>query len=161
MIRPTFLIVLFAVIVASGCQTTGGGGISASNSAARKAMVDAIALEPRGAYYVGRRYYKTDYKFWGYVRKAGEPWSAAKLVMMNENSKLAPDRQGGRIGSDNNYEYKLFGNFSGQLVYEPASNSFYPEFVLKGAELLTVAPGPIYRDANATNPDRRVIPKPY
>jgi hypothetical protein len=160
MIRSTFLIALLAVVLLSACQST-GGGVSMSNSAARKMLVDAIALEPKGAYFVGRRYYKVDYKFWGFVRKSGEPWSTAKLVMMNENSKLAPDRQGGKIGSDNNYEYKLFGNFTGDTVYEPASNSFYPEFVLKGAELLNNVPGPIYRDASATNPARRVIPKPY
>lgn len=144
----------------TACQTTGGGG-GGSSSAARKAMVDAIAKEAQGDYFVGRRYYKTDYKFWGYLRQPGQPWSTAKLVMMNENSKLAPDRAGGRIGSDNNYEYKVFGSYTGDTVYEPASNSFYPEFALKGTELLTTTPGPIYRDSGATNPDRRVIPKPY
>jgi hypothetical protein len=157
-IFPVFA--LFASFVLSAC-VSGGGGISASNSKARKDMTDAIALEPKGAYYVGRRFYKVDYKFWGYVRKSGEPWSTAKMVMMNENSKLAPDRAGGKIGTDNNYEYKLSGNFSGDTVYEPASNSFYPEFVLKGAEILTTTPGPIFRESGATNPERRVIPKPY
>lgn len=150
---------LLASFVLSACVS--GSGISASNSKARKDMMDAIALEPKGSYFVGRRFYKTDYKFWGYVRKSGEPWSTAKMVMMNENSKLAPDRAGGKLGTDNNYEYKLSGNFSGDTVYEPASNSFYPEFVLKGAEILTTSPGPIFRESGATNPDRRVIPKPY
>lgn len=124
-------------------------------------MTDAIGQEPAGDYYVGRRYYKTDYKFWGYVRKPRSPWSTAQLVMLNENTKLAPDREGGKIGSDNNYEYKLFGSFSGDTVYEPASNRFYPEFVLRGAQVLTTTPGPIFREAGATNPDRRVIPQPY
>ena len=155
-----FTFALFAACALSACTTTGGGGVS-STSAARKAMVDAIALEPAGNYFVGRRYYKSDYKFWGYIRKPGQSWQTSQLVMMNENSKLAPDREGGKIGTDNNYEYKLFGNFSGDTVYEPASNSFYPEFVLKGAEVVNTTPGPIYRDALATNPDRRVIPKPY
>ncbi len=150
---------LLASLGLSGCQN--GGGVSASNSAARKAMTDAIAQEPPGDYYVGRRYYKTDYKFWGYVRKPGQPWSTAKLVMLNENSKLAPDREGGKIGTDNNFEYKLFGDFSGDTVYEPASNRFYPEFVLRGSQILSNTPGPIYREAGATNPDRRVIPQPY
>jgi len=124
-------------------------------------MTSAIAQEPRGAYFVGRRYYKKDYKFWGYVRESGAPWSTARMVMLNENTKLAPDRAGGALGTDNNYEYKLLGDFTGQTVYEPASNGFYPEFRLKGVELLSATPAPIYREAGATNPDRRIIAKPY
>jgi hypothetical protein len=110
---------------------------------------------------VGRRFFKNDYKFWGYVRNPGQPWSSAKLVMLNEQSKLAPDRELGKIGSDNNYEYKLYGNFSGQMVYEPASNGFYPEFVLKAYELRSVSPTNIYRTAGATDPSRRVIAQPF
>jgi hypothetical protein len=160
MIRSSILVTLLASFALSACVST-GGGFAASDSKARKDMVDAIALEPKGTYYVGRRYYKVDYKFWGYVRKSGEPWSSARLVMMNENSKLAPDREQGHIGIDNNYEYKLLGDFSSDEVYEPASNRKYPEFRLKGTELLTTTPGPIYHDPKATNPEWRVIPTPY
>ena len=87
--------------------------------------------------------------------------TTAKMVMMNENTKLAPDRQNAAIGSDNNYEYKLIGEFTGQTVYEPASNGFYPEFRLRGYQLLSMEPAPIYREAGATNPERRIIAKPY
>ena len=38
------------------------------------------------------------------------------------------------IGSDNNYEYKLRGYFSGDKVYELVSNRILPEFVLQGYE---------------------------
>ncbi len=144
----------------AGCETTGGRG-GGVNAAARAQMLAAIAQEPKGAYFVGRRYFKTDYKFWGYVRRSGEPWSAAKLVMLNENTKLAPDREGTKLGTDNDYEYRLTGHFSGDTVYEPASNGFYPEFVLKGAEVLTKTPAPIYREAAATNPARRIIARTY
>jgi hypothetical protein len=67
------------------------------------------------------------------------------LVMLNEKQKLAPDREQLAFGSDNNYEYKLYGEFSGDKVYEPASNSVYPEFVLKGYELISVNPTPIFK----------------
>ncbi len=70
--------------------------------------------------------YKQDYKVWGWVREPGKPWKTARLVMLNEQKTLAPDRAGGRIGSDNNFEYKLTGYFSGQSVYEPASNAHLP-----------------------------------
>src|SRR3712207_4427691 len=105
-------------LLLSGCATARGPqGIQQArlDSAAR------IRAEPPGDYYIGRRYYKEVYKFWGYVRRPGEPWSASKLVMMNEHEKLAPDRARNALGSDNNHEYKLYGNFSGETVYEPAS----------------------------------------
>ena len=141
--------------VFSGCATADPQGAS------RTAMLAEIRAEQPGSYVIGRRYYKVDYKFWGWIRKPEQPWSSAVLVMMNENTKLAPDRELGKLGSDNNYEYKIFGDFSGQRVYEPASNGFYQEFVLKGYELKNVSPGNIYKAPGATNPERRVIARPY
>ena len=156
-IRHFTTLLLTTLAFFSGCATAG----SQANAAARAAMIEEIRMEPAGDYYIARRYYKVDYKFWGYVRKAGQPWSTAKLVMLNEQGKLAPDRELGKIGSDNSYEYKFYGSFSGQTVYEPASNGFYPEFVLKGYELRSVSPGSIYKTPGATDPKRRVIAKPY
>lgn len=138
------------------CQTSMPEGIQA----ARIAMNDEIRNEPPGDYFIGRRYYKQDYKFWGYIRSPGQPWSTAKLVMLNEQTKLAPDRELGKLGSDNNYEYKLFGSFSGETVYEPSSNGIYPEFVLTGYEVRSVSPSPIFRTPAATDPARRVIVRP-
>jgi hypothetical protein len=139
----------------SGCATAD------PNTPARAAMIAEINNEPAGDYFVGRRYYKVDYKFWGFIRKPHQPWSTAQLVMLNEQGKLAPDRELGKIGSDNGYEYKLYGSFSGETIYEPASNGFYAEFVLKGYELKTVSPASIYKTPGATDPERRVIAKPY
>jgi len=133
--------VLLAGLFLAGCVTTPPAGIQRL----QVNMQQTIAAEPPGDYYVGRRYYKPDYKFWGYVRKPGQPWSTAQLVMLNEKSKLAPDREQMNFGSDNNYEYRLYGEFSGQTVYEPASNGFYPEFVLKKIELVSTNPPPIFK----------------
>ena len=152
--------VLFLAHFFAGCESTVGPS-PAATAAARAGMLAEIKSEPAGAYYVGRRYYKSDYKFWGFVRASGQPWSSAKLVMMNENQKLAPDRYTGKIGSDNNVEYKLRGHFTGEKVYEPASNGFYPEFVLQDAEVRSLTPAPIYRDPSAVNPERRVIAEPF
>ena len=80
--------------------------------------------------------------------------------MLNEQKMLAPDRSASRSGSDNNYEYRLQGYFSGQTVYEPASNSFYPEFVLTGYKLISNHPRTIFRDPKAMDPDRLYIDKP-
>ena len=67
------------------------------------------------------------------------------MVMLNEKEKLAPDRERLAFGSDNNYEYKLTGEFTGQTVYEPASNGFYPEFLVKSFELISTSPPPIFK----------------
>jgi hypothetical protein len=112
---------LIGALFLTGCETVPQG-----IQQARIEMAQRIAGETPGDYYIGRRYYKPDYKFWGYVRSPGQPWTTAQLVMLNEKQKLAPDRERLEFGSDNNYEYKLYGEFSGDKVYEPASNSVYP-----------------------------------
>jgi hypothetical protein len=131
---------LIGPLFLAGCQTVPQG-----IQQARIEMTQHIAAEQPGDYYIGRRYYKPDYKFWGYVRRPGQPWSTGQLVMLNEKEKLAPDREKLEFGSDNNYEYKLSGYFSGDTVYEPASNGFYPEFILKGYELISTNPPPIFK----------------
>ncbi len=77
----------------------------------------------------GRRYYNANYKFWGYIRRPRETWKSARLVVLNEQSKFAPDRALNQMGIDNNSEYKIQGRFTGETIYESASNAFYPEFV--------------------------------
>lgn len=112
--------------------------------AAQVAQRQAIQEEPPGDYFIGRRYYNETYKFWGYVRKPRQPWSEARLVMVNEQEKLAPDRTDGHLGDDNNCEYRLFGRFTGDTVYEPPSNRLYPEFKLTGYELVNRNPPPLF-----------------
>jgi len=131
---------LLGALFFAGCETVPQG-----IQEAKIAMAQKIAAEPAGDYFIGRRYFKPDFKFWGYVRRPQQPWSSAVLVMLNEKQKLAPDRAELRFGADNNYEYKLDGYFSGDRVYEPASNTIYPEFVLKNYELISTNPPPIFK----------------
>ena len=152
-LKHFFLVLLGAALLPqTGCETT-TGGVSPSVAA-------AIAQEAPGNYYIGRRYYKKDYKMWGWVRKPGQPWKSSQLVMMNENTKLAPDREGGTLGTDNNYEYRLDGYFTGGQVYEPASNTFYPEFVLTGYQVISTAPPNIFKDRRALDPKVRLLSPP-
>ena len=123
-------------------------------------VAQSIAAEQPGDYYIGRRFYRRYYFFWGYVRGPRQPWSSGQLVMLNEQKVLAPDRQANAMGYDNNTEYRLDGYFSGQTVYEPASNAFYPEFVLTGYKEISTNPPRIFRDQKATDPNRLVIDKP-
>ncbi len=152
----TNLSLFLSLCFLASCQTMPEG-----IQQARVAMSARIQSEPPGDYFIGRRYFKRDYKVWGYVRRPGQPWSTAELVMLNENQKLAPDREQVNFGFDNNYEYRLFGYFSGDKVYEPASNGVYPEFVLKGYELISTTPAPIFKSQYRGSGDNRYqIEKP-
>jgi hypothetical protein len=154
-LAPIAIAALAAFLLPS-CETVD------KDAPARAAMAAAIAAEPRGDFYIGRRMHKEDYKMWGWVREPGMPWKTARLVMMNEQKTLAPDRAGGKLGTDNNHEYRLRGRFSGDTVYEPASDSFYPEFILESYELLSANPPLIYTVKRQEDPKVRIIqPPPY
>jgi hypothetical protein len=134
--------ILLAAFFLAGCETTMPEGIQQ----ARITAAQNIQAEAPGDYFIGRRYFKIpQFKFWGYVRRPGQPWSTAQLVVFNEKEKLAPDREQLNFGFDNNYEYKLFGRFSGDTVYDAGSNGFYPEFILKKCELVSIRPAPIFK----------------
>ncbi|CAN5680720.1 hypothetical protein BH20VER1_BH20VER1_21630 [soil metagenome] len=135
-----------AALLLAGCASHPQGIHSGhAHGGSASALSASIAAEPQGDYYIGRRYYKREFKFWGYVRRPGQPWSSAQLVMMNESQKLAPDRAREEFGFDNGYEYRLSGNFTGERVYEPASNGIYPEFMLRNYQLISSNPPPIFK----------------
>ena len=79
--------IFLGLFLLTSCGTMEPAGI-------QQARIDAaqkIAAEPPGDYFIGRRYFKGSvYKFWGYVRKPGQPWNTAQLVVLNEKEKLAP-----------------------------------------------------------------------
>ena len=111
-----------------------------------------IANEPRGDWYIGRRFAIAKTQYWGYLRRPGQPWKDAKLVMMNENSRTAPDRlpempttEGNAHGFDHNHEYKIWGSFTGRTVYDPNSDLFLPEFRLTNWELISGSPGWLFK----------------
>src|ERR1700732_917947 len=149
------LTIAAATLLVVGCQTT-----EDQFTQSQILLNQTIAYEAPGDYFVGRRFYRRNYFFWGYIRQPRQPWSSAKLVMLNEQKMLAPDRQEDTSGADSNYEYRLQGFFSGQTVYEPASNSFSPEFVLTGYKLISNHPPQIFREPKAMDPDRLYIDKP-
>ncbi|MBV9656768.1 MAG: hypothetical protein JO295_01535 [Verrucomicrobia bacterium] len=126
-------------VLLAGCETESSG-----IQRARLLQRSAITREPPGNYFIGRRYYNSYYKFWGYIRSPGQPWATSQLVMLNEKQKLAPDREINQIGVDDNCEYRLYGHFTGDKVYEPASNHQYPEFLLERYELIDRNPPSIF-----------------
>ena len=132
MVRVGLQIALcFLLLVLSGCETP----IIYQSAQDRATITASIAKETPGDYFIGRRFY-------------------------NEQKKLAPDRDQRKIGSDNNYEYRLNGYFSGEKVYEPASDSFYPEFVLNSATVISTNAPLIFPDQRWIDPAIRLIGPP-
>ena len=152
--RAWFLSLAAIATLLAGCESPDVRNLKAAQEAQRA----AVLREPPGDYFVGRRYYSETYKFWGYVRKPGQPWKAARLVMFNEKQKLAPDRAANHLGEDNNCEYRLYGRFTGDKVYEPPSNRLYPEFLLTGYELINRNPPSIF--ASDADPSPIAIHQP-
>lgn len=158
-----------AMLLAS-CTTTSsnssGAGVlpsSALNHPAVKERNAQIAMEPMGNYYIGRRWWTDGTRFWGYLRKPREPWSEARLVIMNESVQKQPDRiaevGGDKVhGYDNNYEYRIWGSFTGATVYDPNSNFRIPEFRLSKYELISANPGFLFWPGEKTG-GRRLPPK--
>ena len=131
-----------------GPMSGGSGNMGGPTVEERNARISA---EPGGDYYVGRRYYVEKTRFWGYLRKPGQPWKNAKLVIMREDRTHNPDRlsengqAGQRYGYDNNYEYRVRGNFTGRNDYDPNSDQVLPEFMAGGFEVVDRQPGWLFR----------------
>lgn len=163
---------LAASALLSSCATTGttgGAGMSGSGAVAGqltpsqlnhpqvKARNAIIATEAPGNYYIGRRWWTDGTRFWGYLRQPGQPWSTAKLVIMNESIIKQPDRvpeEGvARVhGYDHNFEYRIWGSFTGQKIYDPNSNFVIPEFRLSKYELISENPGFLFYPGEKYNP---------
>src|SRR5207237_2808943 len=93
LMKPCFRSLIPATLVLAALFLTSCVTETTGLQQSRSLVAQQIAAEPPGDYFIGRRYYKPDFKFWGYVRRPGAPWSTAQLVMLNEKDKLAPDRE--------------------------------------------------------------------
>jgi hypothetical protein len=149
-------LLLAALLGLSSCTTTSStsavgsraGQLSPTvlNNPAVKARNAQIALEAPGDYYIGRRWWTEGTRFWGYLRRPGQPWSEAQLVIMNEYVMRQPDRipevgAAQSHGYDQNYEYRIWGTFTGKKIYDPNSNFEIPEFQLTKYEVINQNPG--------------------
>lgn len=159
----TVSLLALSTFLISSCADGGGAYIppagylgSRPDPAIRNAQ---IAAEEKGDFYYGRRYYVNKTRFWGYIRKPGQPWDSSKLVLMNESSERVPDRLpesgvgGKRYGYDQNYEYRISGNYIGRKAYDPNSNSFFPVFRPTSFTLLNKKPGWIFSQSDYYDPN--------
>ena len=62
-----------------------------------------------------------------------------------------------RYAFDHNYEYRIWGSYTGETVYEPNSNQFLPEFLLKNYELLKTNPGWLFHPNDHYDPHRLTL----
>jgi hypothetical protein len=120
----------------------------------------AIASEPTGNFYYGRRYYVEKTRFWGYLREPRQSADKSKLVIFKENQMKSPDRlpedgpPGDRYGFDTNYEYRVYGNYTGENAYDPNSNQILPVFALTNYELVNRQPGWFFSPKDYYHPQR-------
>ncbi len=142
--NPQSALLILVALSLSGCETTSPGPSTGADESSRAALRQSIANEPLGDYWIGRRYYNANYKFWGYIRRPRESWKSARLVVLNEQAKFAPDRALNQMGIDNNSEYKIQGRFTGETIYESASNAFYPEFIATSFQVISTNPTSIF-----------------
>ena len=85
---------LVSLLFVTGCATMPEG-----IQQAQMAMHQNILAEPPGNYFIGRRYFKPDYKIWGYVRRPGQPWTTAQLVMLSVGVSLVAGKSIGVVGA--------------------------------------------------------------
>lgn len=169
--HPVFFSILlllpFALLSCAGSSDSSGNFVSRSGSgtiisqtpttAQRKVN---IANEATGAHFIARRYFVKRTAYWYYIRKPRQSWNDSKLSVVNDWKVRGPDRLaeagplGARLGYNQNYEYKLWGRFSGEKVYDPNFNSYLPEFILDRYELISKKPGWIFTPKDRYNPEK-------
>jgi hypothetical protein len=123
-----------------------------------------IAAEPRGDYFIGRRYFLPQTRFWGYLRQPGQSWRTAQLVIIDESQVRVPDRlpEAGddpAWGYDHNREYVVRGRYTGRTAYDPNSNQRLPEFRLTGIELRDANPGFLFKPGERYQPGKLPVPE--
>lgn len=154
--KPFFLLVLSFLL----CQCAGTFGTGSMGGPTMDERAAEIDREPKGDFFYGRRYFVNKTRFWGYLRKPGQSARHAKLVVFRESNKLNPDRlpedgpEGQRYGFDQNYEYRIWGRYTGREVYDVNSNQFLPEFLLTNYDLVNRNPGWLFRPDDSYDPTR-------
>ncbi|MEG2810507.1 MAG: hypothetical protein RR889_07685, partial [Akkermansia sp.] len=150
--QTLLLLALVTLPVLTQCNTL------EKDIAAIKARNAVIAQEQVGNYYIGRRYHVPSTRFWGYLREPGQSWRTAKLVVMDEKKCLTPDRspetgKNAKYRYDNNYEYQIFGKYTGEMAYEPNSNLKLPIFRPSSFREINKNPGWLFKPSEKRKDD--------
>ncbi|QSR84050.1 hypothetical protein [Methylacidimicrobium sp. B4] len=95
--------------------------------------------------FIGHRSFDKDGSGWGWVRRANEPWSAAKWVVLEETpgGVVAPWRLlNKKRTADNDVEYRLRGYLAPFTAYDPHTDEFLAVFVPERVEPIGPAAAP-------------------
>ncbi len=139
------------LILVAGCVLLTQCNTLKSDCEAVNLREQEIAAEPKGDYYIGRRYYIPLTRFWGYLREPGQSWRESKLVIMDESVVRTPDRgyeppvKGATFGRDANIEYTLRGSYTGQQAYDPSTNQVLPVFKATSYTIRNEKPGFLFK----------------
>jgi hypothetical protein len=148
--RLLLLFLTAATLLLPACQSY--------DPAAKIARDAAIKAEPKGDYYIGRRYHTNGTRFWGYLRRPGELWEKSQLVVTKEDGVRNPDRvpedpvSGPAHGFDHNYEYRVWGGFTGRKVYDPNADLELPLFRPTRWQLMDETPGFLFDPRDKYDP---------
>jgi len=149
---------LISLLALTGSVLLGGCQSSSLYDPQIEARRLAIANEPLGDYFIGRRFHIDRTHFWGYLRRPRQSWDDSKLVMLNERVLRAPDRfpevptgTQPAHGYDHNREYRIWGSYTGRKVYDPNSNLILPEFQLRRFEVHNPSPGWLFHPSERFN----------
>lgn len=91
-----------------------------------------------GPVYIGHRFVAERYTEWGWVWRENETYRKARWVMLEEEPgvRMAPGRFLSSPTADNNYEYRLYGEFAPYKGYDPNYDLFVEVFRIKGFEVI-------------------------
>ncbi len=146
---------IFLIVV--GCLTLTQCNTLKSDCIAVNAREQEIAAEPKGDYYIGRRYYVPLTRFWGYLREPRQSWREAQLVIMDESVTRTPDRgfeppvEGAVYGTDANVEYTLKGTYTGEKAYDPSTDQILPVFKATAYTVRNEKPGFLFKPSEKYN----------
>ncbi len=145
------------IIILAGCVLFTQCNTLKSDCEAVNLREQEIAAEPRGDYYIGRRYYVPLTRFWGYLRQPGQSWRESKLVIMDESVQRTPDRgfeppvAGATFGKDTNMEYTIKGSYTGEKAYDPSTDQILPVFKATSYTLSNEKPGFLFKPSEKHN----------
>lgn len=109
-----------------------------------------------GTAYIGHRTIVEKYAGWGWIRKESDSWRKARWAALGETlgEIEAPGRYTQHPESDQDVQYRLYGEWSDGTAYEPNIDIFIPVFSLKGFERIGPAPRPNLRPPKGQAPTR-------
>ncbi|MEO0453163.1 MAG: hypothetical protein AAFY98_03375 [Verrucomicrobiota bacterium] len=91
-----------------------------------------------GQAYLGHRSVVDRYAGWGWIKKEDSVWKRAQWAVIEEIPRKMPipGRFLGNPNQDDNYQYKLYGEWANYKAYEPNYDVYVPVFQLTGFELI-------------------------